>query len=51
MLPLADLCTVEQWRVRTAAVLAELPDDMVDYKGLSSYRDRAVSWLRSQQPV
>ena len=48
MLPLADVATVEQWRVRTAAVLAELPDDMVEYKGLAAYRDRAVSWLQAR---
>ena len=48
LLPLADVATVEQWRVRTAAVLAELPDDMVEYKGLAAYRDRAVSWLQAR---
>lgn len=48
MLPLADIATVDEWRTRTAAVLAELPDDMVEYKGLSTYRDRAVSWLDSR---
>lgn len=48
MLPLADVASVEQWRTRTAAVLAELPDDMTEYKGLASYRDRAVAWLRSR---
>ena len=50
MLPLADIATVEQWRVRTAAVLAELPEDMADYKGILAYRDRAVSWLRAHDP-
>jgi hypothetical protein len=45
MLPLADLATVDAWRVRTAAVLAELPDDIAEYKGISGYRERAVSWL------
>ncbi|MCX2932233.1 DUF3445 domain-containing protein [Mycobacterium sp. CVI_P3] len=45
MLPLADIATVEQWRVRMASVLAELPADMAEYKGLNPYRDRAVSWL------
>ncbi len=45
MLPLADLVTVEPWRERAAAVLAELPDDIADYKGIISYRDRAVDWL------
>ena len=48
MLPLADIATVEEWRARTAAVLAELPYDMVEYKGLSAYRDRAVTWLQAQ---
>ena len=28
------------------AVLAELPDDIADYKGIIGYRDRAVRWLR-----
>ena len=46
MLPLADLATVDAWRTRAAAVLAELPDDMADYKGIIGYRDRAVEWLR-----
>ncbi len=45
MLPLADIATVDEWRTRTAAVLAELPDDMAEYKGLSGFRDRAVAWL------
>jgi hypothetical protein len=47
MLPFADLATIEPWRQRTAVVLADLPDDMADYKGIISYRDRAVSWLES----
>jgi hypothetical protein len=51
MLPLSDIATVEEWRVRTAAVLAELPSDMVEYKGLSAYRDRAVSWLQTHAPA
>ena len=47
MLPLADIAAVEPWRVRTAAVLADLPDDMADYKGIIGYRDRAVRWLHA----
>ncbi|OAN38781.1 heme-dependent oxidative N-demethylase family protein [Mycolicibacterium iranicum] len=47
MLPLVDLASYEPWRVRTAAVLAELPDDMADYKGIIAYRDRVVSWLQN----
>lgn len=50
LLPLADLVTVESWRERAATVMAELPDDMADYKGIISYRDRAVDWLRAQAP-
>jgi hypothetical protein len=50
MLPLSDIATVEQWRTRTAAVLAELPDDMAEYKGLNTFRHRAVDWLRSRAP-
>jgi dimethylamine monooxygenase subunit A len=45
MLPLDKLATVEPWRRRTAAVLAELPVDMADYKGIIKYKDRAAAWL------
>lgn len=45
MLPLEQLATVEPWRVRAAAVLAELPDDIADYKGIIKYKQRAASWL------
>jgi hypothetical protein len=50
MLPLSDIATVEQWRTRTAAVLADLPDDVAEYKGLNAFRHRAVDWLRSRAP-
>ncbi|MGW0160578.1 heme-dependent oxidative N-demethylase family protein [Mycobacterium sp. NPDC003323] len=46
LLPFTDLATVHPWRERTAAVLADLPEDMADYKGIIGYRDRAVRWLR-----
>lgn len=45
LLPLEKLATVEPWRVRTSAVLAELPQDMAEYKGISKYRHRASEWL------
>ncbi|HEY0510162.1 MAG TPA: DUF3445 domain-containing protein [Blastococcus sp.] len=45
LLPLRELATVPEWRRRFAAVLAELPDDMADYKGLTLYRGAAVDWL------
>ncbi|MGE2835058.1 heme-dependent oxidative N-demethylase family protein [Mycobacterium sp. SMC-4] len=50
LLPLADLALHEPWRQRTAAVLADLPDDMAEYKGIIGYRDRAVAWLRNTGP-
>ncbi|WP_242456272.1 DUF3445 domain-containing protein [Mycolicibacterium sp. P1-18] len=46
LLALSDLVTVEPWRLRAAAVLAELPEDLADYKGFAPHRDRIVSWLR-----
>lgn len=50
MLPLCDLVTVEPWRLRMAAVLAELPADLADYKGITAYRGRVVHWLQSHGP-
>ncbi|MFT4126164.1 MAG: DUF3445 domain-containing protein [Gordonia sp. (in: high G+C Gram-positive bacteria)] len=47
LLPLEQVATVEPWRVRAAEVLAELPADMADYKGVIKYRDRAAAWLRA----
>jgi hypothetical protein len=48
LLPLEQLATVEEWRVRAAGALAELPQDMADYKGIIKYKDRAASWLRDR---
>lgn len=47
MLPLHQVATVDPWRRRAAEVLAELPEDMADYKGIIKYRDRAAAWLRA----
>lgn len=51
MLPLEAIAQVEPWRARFESVLAELPEDMADYKGFISYRDRAVEWLRAAAPA
>ena len=51
LLPLEALATVEPWRVRAAAVLAELPEDMAEYKGVVKYKDRAAAWLRDHAPA
>ncbi|MFT3660280.1 MAG: DUF3445 domain-containing protein [Gordonia sp. (in: high G+C Gram-positive bacteria)] len=45
LMPLEELAAVEPWRTRTAAVLAELPEDMAEYKGIDKYKDRAARWL------
>jgi hypothetical protein len=50
LLPLRELATVPEWRARLAAVLAELPDDMADYKGLTRFRAAAVDWLTGPSP-
>ncbi|WP_375500530.1 DUF3445 domain-containing protein [uncultured Jatrophihabitans sp.] len=46
LLPFSDVARVPEWTRRLAAVLAELPQDMAEYKGLARYRDVAVHWLR-----
>lgn len=45
LVALDDLCTVRPWGRRLQHVLADLPQDLVDYKGLTRYRDAAVAWL------
>jgi hypothetical protein len=47
-LSLAQLASVPEWARRTAAVLADLPDDMSDYKGLTSLRPRILKYLRTR---
>ncbi|GAA3676516.1 DUF3445 domain-containing protein [Arthrobacter ginkgonis] len=42
---LAEIAAVPAWRERLGRVLAELPQDMADYKGISRYRDAASAWL------
>lgn len=46
LLPLEQLATIDEWRLRTAAVLDELPADLAEYKGIAPYRARAAAWLR-----
>jgi hypothetical protein len=51
LISLDELCGVSAWGRRFERVLAGLPEDLVDYKGLTRYRDMAVAWLaeRNQQ--
>ncbi len=45
LVPLDELCNVPAWSRRLELVLGELPQDLVDYKGLTRYREMTVSWL------
>ncbi|HEY0938284.1 MAG TPA: DUF3445 domain-containing protein [Trebonia sp.] len=45
-LALAELARVPAWAARLLAVLAELPDDIADYKGLGELRPRVIDCLR-----
>lgn len=45
LLPLADIARVPVWRQKMGRVLAELPEDMAEYKGISRYRKTASDWL------
>lgn len=46
LLSLRDVASVPEWGARLAAVLAELPGDMAEYKGLTRTRGPGVAWLR-----
>jgi dimethylamine monooxygenase subunit A len=46
LLSLADLARVPAWAARLCAVLAGLPDDVADYKGLRELRPRVTDCLR-----
>lgn len=45
LLPLTDIARVPVWRENMGHVLAELPEDMAEYKGISRYRHAASAWL------
>jgi hypothetical protein len=45
LLSLSDIARVPAWRERLGRVLAELPPDMADYKGIGRYREAASAWL------
>ncbi|MEY9776380.1 DUF3445 domain-containing protein [Arthrobacter sp. MW3 TE3886] len=45
LLSLSDIAEVPAWRERLGRVLAELPEDMAEYKGISRYREAASAWL------
>ena len=45
LISLNDLVTVPGWGQRLHRVLRTLPDELVEYKGLSRYRETTVAWL------
>jgi hypothetical protein len=47
LLPFHEVAAVPEWGRRLYRVLAELPQDMADYKGLTRTREPAVLWLAS----
>jgi hypothetical protein len=51
LLSLAELAQVPAWRARFGQVLAELPDDMAEYKGLTRFRHHAADWLLTPEPL
>lgn len=45
LISMAELVTVPGWGKRLHRVLTTLPPELVDYKGLSRFRDVTVEWL------
>lgn len=45
LLPLSDIARVEKWRKRLHRVLRDLDPALVEYKGMTRYRDTAVAYL------
>jgi hypothetical protein len=45
MAPLAEVATIPEWGGQLAAIVAELPDDIAEYKGIAPYREDVVAWL------
>ena len=51
MLSFAEVATIPEWSDRLYRVLGDLPDDMVDYKGLTRTRPPAMAWLTTHGGV
>jgi glycine cleavage system T protein len=45
LLKMSELVTVPKWARRFPRVLGSLPPELVDYKGLTRYRDTTLAWL------
>jgi dimethylamine monooxygenase subunit A len=46
--PFDAIAAVPIWSARLQSVLATLPQDLVDYKGLTRFRDDCVAWLAQE---
>jgi hypothetical protein len=45
LISMGELVTVPKWGRRLHRVLATLPDELADYKGLTRYRQTTIDWL------
>jgi dimethylamine monooxygenase subunit A len=45
LMSIGGIATIPKWARRLHRVLKTLPPELVDYKGLTRYRDTAVAWL------
>lgn len=46
LIKMQELVTVPKWGRRLPRVLATLPPEIADYKGLSRYREMTIDWLK-----
>ena len=49
--PLSAIAQIREWALRVRDVLAELPEDMAEYKGVDRTRWPAVEWLETYGAV
>jgi len=45
LIKMRELVTVPKWGRRMHRVLGSLPQELVDYKGITRYRDTTLEWL------
>ena len=45
LISMNELVTVPKWARRMPRVLKNLPPELIDYKGLSRYRQMTIDWL------
>jgi hypothetical protein len=45
LINMEELASVPKWAKRFPRVLKTLPPELVDYKGLTRFRDTTVEWL------